>query len=258
MSAEEQTVEERRFRIDYVTGQGVEGSFGWSGAPLQVGRGDVGASVPDPTVSNLHATVRAHRGVLEIRDERSRAGVFVEDERLPSGWHPLTLGATAWLGECRVRVMAIDSGDDATVLLSRTTSAPEVGGDSAANEWGSSVLPSPPSATPEATPVVARSSVRTPSAETRLGLQDSPRLSNAGDEADGEPIAEHNSFVHSSAGVKAAAAPQRITPTTSVEVESHRAPRRPWSARARILSGLATLFALACLWYVLLTTSTTS
>jgi hypothetical protein len=69
----------------------------------------------DEGVSRVHMEVRRSEYRTEIRDRGSKNGVFLDDERLESGWHELRHGQRIDVGEARLRFHSPDGFVDAAL-----------------------------------------------------------------------------------------------------------------------------------------------
>ena len=69
----------------------------------------------DEGVSRVHVEVRRSDRRTEIRDRGSKNGVFVDDERLASGWHEIRHGQRVEVGEARLRFHSPDGFVDAAL-----------------------------------------------------------------------------------------------------------------------------------------------
>src|SRR5690606_19857695 len=93
------------------------------GAPVTtIGRRNADITLDDPTVSTRHAELRFDAGTLVFVDVGSSNGSYTPDGKRITAPLPLEVGSVLILGDCRLRVQAIErpapADEDKTSMLS--------------------------------------------------------------------------------------------------------------------------------------------
>ena len=75
----------------------------------------------DPSVSSTHAVLRWSSEQVEVRDQGSRFGTYLGDERLSSEWAPWRAAVPLWVGNCVLELApAHAAAMDETIALATT------------------------------------------------------------------------------------------------------------------------------------------